>query len=142
VPGTGGLNLDAAAIGQVHQAMSSGKLTAVALAQSYLERIEAIDRQLNSVIAVHPAALADAEASDARGRDGGPARALEGIPILVKDNIAVTGLPTTAGSRALAASAPPDAPLVTRLREAGAIVLGKTNLSEWANFRDEHPTSG
>ncbi len=122
--------------------MSAGELTALALTQAYLDRIEAVDGLISSVVAVHPAALADAQASDERRRDGAPPRRLEGIPVLIKDNIAVTGLPTTAGSRALAASDPTDAPLIGRLRDAGAIILGKTNLSEWANFRDEHPTSG
>ncbi len=122
--------------------MSSGELRALALTQAYTERIETLDPLIGSVIALHPHALAEAAASDARRLEGTQPRALEGIPVLVKDNIAVAGLVTTAGSRALARSAPPDAPLVSRLRSAGAIILGKTNLSEWANFRDEHSTSG
>ncbi len=142
MPATGGLNLDAATIAQLHQALSSGELTALALAQAYVERIDTLDPLIGSVIALHPDALTDAATSDARRLEGRPPRALEGIPVLVKDNIAVAGLATTAGSRALAGSAPPDAPLVGRLRSAGAVILGKTNLSEWANFRDEHSTSG
>ena len=142
MPATGGLNLDGLTIAELHGAMASGELTAAGLTLAYLERIDALDAQLGSVLAVHPDALADAEASDARRRAAGPPRPLEGIPVLVKDNVAVAGLPTTAGSRALLESIPPDAPLVSRLRDAGAIILGKTNLSEWANFRDEHSTSG
>jgi amidase len=142
VPAAGGLNLDAVTIAELHAAMASGQLTATALTQAYLERIDALDAQLGSVLAVHPVALADAEASDARRSAGAPPRPLEGVPVLVKDNVAVAGLPTTAGSRALLESMPADAPLVSRLHDAGAIILGKTNLSEWANFRDEHATSG
>jgi len=138
----GGLNLDAVTIAELHGAMASGQLTARALTLAYLERIDALDAQLGSVLAVHPDALADAEASDARRRAGGTPRPLEGVPVLVKDNVAVAGLPTTAGSRALLDSMPADAPLVSRLRDSGVIILGKTNLSEWANFRDEHSTSG
>ncbi len=138
----GGLNLDAVTIAELHGAMASGQLTARALTLAYLERIDALDAQLGSVIAVHPDALADAEAHDARRRAGGRPRPLEGVPVLVKDNVAVAGLPTTAGSRALLESMPADASLVGRLRDAGAIILGKANLSEWANFRDEHATSG
>jgi amidase len=142
VPAAAGLNLDALTIAELHDAMASGQLTAAALTQAYLERVDALDAQLGSVLAVHPIALADAEASDARRRAGAGPRPLEGVPVLVKDNVAVAGLPTTAGSRALLGSMPADAPLVGRLRDAGAIILGKTNLSEWANFRDEHSTSG
>ena len=142
MPAAGGLNLDAASIAELHGAMASGELTADGLTRAYLERVDALDAQLGSVLAVHPDALADAEASDARRRAGAPPRPLEGVPVLVKDNVAVAGLPTTAGSRALLESMPADAPLVGRLRDAGAIILGKTNLSEWANFRDEHSTSG
>jgi len=142
VPAAGGLNLDTVTIAELHGAMASGQLTAAALTQAYLDRIDALDAQLRSVLAVHPVALADAEASDERRRAGARPRPLEGVPVLVKDNVAVAGLPTTAGSRALLESMPADAPLVSRLRDAGAIILGKTNLSEWANFRDEHSTSG
>jgi amidase len=142
VPAAGGLNVDAVTIAELHGAMASGQLTAAALTQACLERIDALDAQLGSVLAVRPVALADAEASDERRRAGARPRPLEGVPVLLKDNVAVAGVPTTAGSRALLESMPADAPLVSRLRDAGAIILGKTNLSEWANFRDEHSTSG
>jgi amidase len=97
---------------------------------------------LHAVISVSPQAAAEARASDearARGAAPGP---LAGIPVLIKDNIAVAGMPATAGSPALAEADQDEAFLVTRLREAGAVILGKANLSEWANFRSSHSTSG
>lgn len=120
--------------------MSTGP-TAVEATQACLDRIAAVDGALHSVLAVLPDALEQAARSDAHRREHG-ARPLEGVPVLVKDNIAVTGAPTTAGSRALAGSRPDDAPLVTLLRDAGAVIVGKTNLSEWANFRSTGSTSG
>ncbi len=140
--GPGGIDLDTVTVASLRQGLASGAFTAAELTACYLDRISRLDPVLRAVIAVHPQALAAAEASDAARRDGRPPRPLEGIPVLVKDNIAVTGLPTTAGSLALAGSAPPDAFCVTRLREAGAVILGKANLSEWANFRSERSTSG
>jgi amidase len=109
-----------------------------------LARIDEVDGLVNSVCTPHPGALAQADVLDAEtaaGRSRGP---LHGRAILVKDNIDTADLPTTVGSMALADAAPPaqDAPLVTRLREAGMVVLGKTNLSEWANIRDGSSTSG
>lgn len=127
--------------------LADGRLTAVALAQHYLTRIAAVDRagpQLRSVIELNPEAEAIAAGLDAEraaGRLRGP---LHGLPVLLKDNIA-TGdrMATSAGSIALAgAPAARDATLVTRLREAGAVILGKTNLSEWANFRGKASVSG
>ena len=127
--------------------MASGELTAHSLATAYLERIEKVDRagpELRSVIELNPEALAIAQERDrerAAGRVRGP---LHGMPVLVKDNIA-TGdrMSTSAGSLGLdGARAPADAPLVARLREAGAVILGKTNLSEWANFRSSNSVSG
>ncbi|WP_397573718.1 amidase [Silanimonas sp.] len=126
--------------------MAAGRFTSADLVDAYLARIAAIDDSgptLNAVIALNPAARADAEALDAEraaGRLRGP---LHGIPVLVKDNIDVAGLPTTAGSLALANHVPADdATLVASLREAGAVILGKTNLSEWANFRSTNSISG
>jgi amidase len=109
-----------------------------------LDRIEAIDPIVNSVCTVNPAALDEAEAQDAEAAAGRSAGPLHGVPILIKDNIDTSDLPTTAGSLALADAPPPagDAELVRRVRAAGMVVIGKTNLSEWANIRDEASTSG
>lgn len=136
-----------ATITQVGQQMAAGRLSARSLAAAYLQRIEAIDRagpKLNSVIELNPDALKIAGELD-RERKAGHARGpLHGIPILLKDNIATADrMQTTAGSLALVgAKAPRDAALVTRLRSAGAVILGKANLSEWANFRSTRSTSG
>jgi amidase len=108
-----------------------------------LARIEDLDPRIRSVCATNPHALAEAETAD-RERAAGHIRSpLHGRPVLIKDNVDTAGLASTAGSLALA-DAPPavDAALVRRLRDAGMVVLGKTNLSEWANIRDEHSTSG
>lgn len=116
--------------------------TAEAVTQGYLDRIAAVDDagpMLNAVLALNPNALADAKALDA-GASKGP---LHGVPILLKDNIDTLDMPTTAGSLALKDNATGrDSPLVARLRAAGAVILGKTNLSEWANFRSGSSTSG
>ncbi len=125
-------DLDGVTIPWLQREFAAGTLTPLEVVDAYLDRI---DRSLvNAVIALNPSAR-----DEARTAPDGP---LHGIPFLIKDNIAVSGLPTTAGSLALAASNPPDAPLITRLRAAGAIVLGKVNLSEWANFRSTRSTSG
>ncbi|GAC1308326.1 MAG: amidase [Vulcanimicrobiaceae bacterium] len=127
--------------------LARGRVTSETLVRAYLARIAALDASgpsLHSVIALDPHALADARARD-RERGAGNVRGpLHGIPILIKDNIeAADGTPTTAGSEALARNvATHDAPVVRRLRAAGAIVLGKTNLSEWANIRSSHSISG
>ena len=136
-----------ATIDDLQRRMAAGELTSRALTAAYLERIEEIDRgepKLNSVIEVNPEALAIAEKLDAERRSGRVRGPLHGIPILIKDNIATADfMQTTAGSLALIGHKPPrDAHLVTRLRDAGAVVLGKTNLSEWANFRGERSISG
>ena len=109
-----------------------------------LDRIESVDVHTNAVCTLHPDALDQAEARDAEAADGRRRGPLHGVPVLVKDNVDTHDLPTTAGSLALAAAPPPaqDAPLVRRMREAGMVLLGKTNLSEWANIRDERSTSG
>src|SRR5882672_9961010 len=140
-------DLDEATIADLQQRMASGRDTARSIAEQYLARIDAVDRAgpaLHSVIETNPDALAIADRLDAErtaGRTRGP---LHGIPILLKDNIATADrLMTTAGSLALAGVTPPkDAFIVGRLREAGVVILGKTNLSEWANFRSTHSTSG
>lgn len=134
-------------ISVMQERMAAGTLTSEALVRDYLARIAAIDDagpMLNAVIASFPDALEQARAMDAEraaGRVRGP---LHGIPVLIKDNIEAAGpLPTTAGSLALADNVTGrDAPLVARLRAAGAIILGKTNLSEWANIRSSESTSG
>lgn len=133
-------------VAALQQAMTQGTLTSAALTSYYLDRIAALDDagpRLNAVIALDPSALeqaAERDAERARGEQRGP---LHGIPVLLKDNIDVAGLPTTAGSLALASHRPAkDAPLVARLRAAGAVILGKTNLSEWANFRSTRSSSG
>lgn len=108
-----------------------------------LGMVEDVDPLIRSVVAVNSHALAEAEAMDHEREQGRERSPLHGRAILVKDNVDTAGLATTAGSLALAHAPPPsDAPLVRRLREAGMVVLGKTNLSEWANIRDEHSTSG
>jgi amidase len=139
--------LEEATIAGLQEAMARGELTARSLAEAYLARIAALDAggpAINSVIEANPEALQIADALD-RERKGGTTRgALHGIPILLKDNID-TGdrMQTTAGSLALVgAPAPRDAFVAERLRAAGALILGKTNLSEWANFRSTHSTSG
>jgi amidase len=129
-------------VAELRRAMSDGHLTAAALTQHYLKRIEELNPVLHAVIAVNPDALAEAAASDEAWECGRPRGPLEGIPVLVKDNVQVAGMPTTAGSPALLSSCPPDAFIVSRLRAAGAVILAKANLSEWANFRSTHSSSG
>lgn len=137
------LNLDRATIPSLQRRMDRATLTAVELTEAYLARIRTLDGKLNSVLAVNRAARAQAAASDRR-REGGRVRGpLDGIPVLLKDNVDTAGMPTTAGSRALLPGRPPrDAALVRVLRAAGAVILGKANLSEWANFRSTASTSG
>jgi len=120
-------------------AFSSGD-SAVANTRAALARIEAVEPKVNAVIAVDPTAMEQARALDSAARRG----PLHGMPIMIKDNIEAKGtLPTTAGSLALANNVTNrDAPLVARLREAGAVIVGKTNLSEWANIRDDNSISG
>jgi Asp-tRNAAsn/Glu-tRNAGln amidotransferase A subunit and related amidases len=134
-------------IQELREAMTSGKHSARAITKSYLERIEEIDRrgpQLKSVIEINPDATAIAEALDRERKERGTRGPLHGIPVLIKDNIDTADkMKTTAGSLALVESKPlRDAFVAQRLREAGAVIIGKTNLSEWANFRSTHSTSG
>jgi amidase len=140
IPGTA-IDAAGATVAALRAALAAGSLTARGLTSFYLSRIERLDPPLHSVIGVSGDALAEAQACD-EVLASGTARPLEGIPVLIKDNIAVRGMPATAGSPALAGAEQGDAWLVTRLREAGAVILGKANLSEWANFRSSHPTSG
>jgi amidase len=133
-------------IEELQQAQRSGVADARALTRLYLARIEAVDDagpRLNAVIEINPEALAEAAARDAERRAGKVRGPLHGIPVLLKDNIDARPMATTAGSLALAGHRPDrDAFLVQRLRRAGAVILGKTNLSEWANFRSDRSTSG
>ncbi|MBS1825878.1 MAG: amidase [Acidobacteria bacterium] len=144
---TPAFELNELTIPDLQKAQQSGRFTARRLTQLYLERIAAIDQRgpaMRSVIEVNPDALSIADGLD-KERKGGRIRGpLHGIPILVKDNIDTAGrMRTSAGSLALAESiAAKDAPAVARLRNAGAVLLGKTNLSEWANIRSPHSTSG
>jgi len=139
--------LNEVSIEQLQQKMERGEYTSRRLAELYLERIREVDRQgvkLNSIIELNPDALAIAEQSDQERKDGKVRGPLHGIPFVVKDNID-TGdrMMTTAGSLALSGHrAAEDAPIVRQLREAGAVLLGKTNLSEWANFRSGRSSSG
>jgi amidase len=136
-----------ASVAQLQEAMTQGRITSRALAARYLARIKSVDKagpRINAVIEVNPDALAIAEALDRERKAKGPRGPLHGIPVLIKDNIGTADrMETTAGSLALVGSRPPrDAFIVAKLREAGAVILGKTNLSEWANFRSTRSTSG
>jgi amidase len=136
-----GIDVDRTTIPQLESLMNRHRLTSVQLTQFYLRRIRQLNPSLHAVITVSPTALADARAADTARRHG-DRRPLLGIPIIVKDNIDTTGMPTTAGSWALAGSTPPDAFIVQRLKAAGALIIGKANLSEWANFRSSVSSSG
>ena len=134
-------------IHELQALMMSGEATAYSLAESYLERTEHYDRQgptLNAVIELNPDALQIAAALNQERRESGARGPLHGIPVMLKDNIDTADkMMTTAGSLALEGSRPKqDAPLVSNLRNAGAVILGKTNLSEWANFRSPRSSSG
>jgi amidase len=133
-----------ATVADLQTGMQSGRWTARRIAEEYLARIDGIDKQVHAVIETNPDALAIADKLDAERKATGPRGPLHGIPVLIKDNIATADrMQTTAGSLALVGSlVPRDAFIVTRLRAAGAVILGKTNLSEWANFRSTHSSSG
>ena len=140
-------NIVEASIADLQAAMTAGSLTSKKLVTEYLARIKAVDKagpNLNAIIELNPDALAIADALDRERKAKGPRGPLHGIPVLLKDNIATADkMQTTAGSLALVgAKSPRDAFLVARLREAGAVILGKTNLSEWANMRSIRSTSG
>ncbi|HEX3590744.1 MAG TPA: amidase [Pseudonocardiaceae bacterium] len=136
-------DLDSATIPELNRLFDKGELTSVDLTAAYLDRIRTVDPLLRSVLFVDPTALLQAADSDRRRAAGETLGPLDGIPVLLKDNIDTRDMPTTAGSRALLVAPPlQDAFLVRRLRAAGAVIIGKTNLSEWANFRSTHSTSG
>ena len=135
-----------ASVADLQRQLAAGSLTSRALVQAYLDRIAAIDAAgptLRSVIERNPDALKEADALDAERKAGKSRGPLHGIPVLLKDNIDAVPMANSAGSLALADHRPKaDAFLVAKLREAGAVILGKTNLSEWANFRSTRSTSG
>lgn len=139
---------DEITIDQLQAGMKSGKYTARSITEKYLERIQDVDQQgpkLNSIIELNPDALEIAEALDRERKEKGARGPLHGIPLLIKDNIDTADkMMTTAGSLALvgAPKPPRDSFVAQQLRKAGAVILGKTNLSEWANTRSSHSTSG
>ncbi len=137
-------NIEEISIQNMQAQMESGSLTARSLCEGYLDRIEQLDGKVNSVIELNPDVLEIADRLDEERKTGKVHGPLHGIPILIKDNIATKDrMQTTAGSLALEGSiVPRDAYLVKKLRKAGAIILGKTNLSEWANFRGKNSVSG
>src|SRR2546427_3533498 len=139
--------LEEATIGQMQEGMRAGRYSARGLCEQSLSRIEAVARRgpaIRAVLETNPDAIAIADSLDAERRAKGPRGPLHGIPVLIKDNVATADrMATTAGSLALVgARAPRDAFVAERLRAAGAVILGKTNLSEWANFRSSHSSSG
>jgi amidase len=139
--------LDESTITELQDRMKSGKFTARSLVEKYTTRIEEIDKRgpaVNAIIEMNPDAPSIAEALDRERKAQGPRGPLHGIPVLIKDNIDTADhMMTTAGSLALMGSKPPkDSFVAQRLRAAGAVILGKTNLSEWANIRSSHSTSG
>lgn len=139
--------LDETTVVALQDGMKSGQFTARSIAQKYLDRIAEIDKQgpaINSVIEVNPDALSIADSLDDERKSKGPRGPLHGIPVLIKDNIGTHDrMMTTAGSLALSGFTPTkDSAVARHLREAGAVILGKTNLSEWANFRSTHSSSG
>jgi amidase len=139
--------LEEATIPQLQDGMKSGKYTAQSLVEKYLARIDEIDKRgpaVNAIIELNPDALSIAKALDQERNGKGARGPLHGIPVLIKDNIDTADrMMTTAGSLALVGSKPPkDSFVAQRLRAAGAVILGKTNLSEWANIRSSHSVSG
>lgn len=144
-----GRELEEITVAELQEGLRSGKWTSVSLTQSYLERVHALDSsgpKLNSVIEINPDAEQIAAHADADRKGGKVHSALHGIPVLIKDNIATADkMQTTAGSLAMVGAGAPgnkDAFVAAQLRRAGAVLLGKTNLSEWANLRSSHSTSG
>lgn len=139
--------LEDVSIAELQEGMRTGKYTARSLAEKYLERIDEIDKEgpaLHGIIELNPDALDIADALDKERKEKGERSPMHGIPIVIKDNLDTADkMATTAGSLALVGSKPPsDSFAVQQLRRAGAVILGKTNLSEWANIRSGHSTSG
>ena len=147
VPGVKPFELDEITISSLQDGMKSGKFTARSLVEKYSARIEEIDKNgpaINSVIELNPDALSIADSLDQERKAKGPRGPMHGVPVLIKDNIDTADkMMTTAGSLALVGSKPgQDSYVAQKLRTAGAVILGKTNLSEWANIRSSHSTSG
>ncbi|MFT3909194.1 MAG: amidase [Ferruginibacter sp.] len=145
--GTGDFALNEATIDMLQQKMQTGEFTSRSITELYLKRIDAIDKagpKLNAVIEINPDALAIADSMDKERKAGRIRGALHGIPVLIKDNINTADkMMTTAGALALVGNmVSKDAFIIQQLRAAGAVLLGKTNLSEWANFRSTRSTSG
>jgi amidase len=140
--GRSGIDVRDVTVARLSQALASGLLTATELASFYLARIERLNPGLRAVISVGTDVAGQAAAADRARAAGSALGPLAGIPVLVKDNISAEGSPATAGSPALLGTAAADAFCVTRLRAAGAVILGKANLSEWANFRSTQSASG
>jgi len=140
------LGLEEITVTELSERYESGDLSTRQVVQAYLDRIEAIDKRgpaLNSILTINPNALDIADRLDRERQDGNVRGPLHGVPILLKDNIDTGDMPTTAGSFFLEGSIPPnDAFIVSKLRDAGAVILGKTNLSEWANFHSSFSSSG
>lgn len=146
-PGIKPFELEEVTITELQDGMKSGRFTARSLVEKYTKRIEDIDKRgpaVNAIIEMNPDALSIAQELDRERKDKGPRGPLHGIPVLIKDNINTADrMMTTAGSLALVGSKPAkDAFVAQKLRAAGAVILGKTNLSEWANIRSSHSTSG
>jgi amidase len=140
--GTTPISAGTATLERLAAALAGGSLSAAELTAFYLARIATLNPDLHAVITVSPSAPDEAAASDRRRAQSGGLGRLDGIPVLIKDNVSADGMPATAGSPALERAAAFDAFLVRRLREAGAVILGKANLSEWANFRSRPSCSG
>ena len=137
--------LEEMTVTELQDAMRTGKMSAGEITQKYLERIAVIDKKTNSIIEINPDALKIAEESDRERKNGKLRGALHGIPVVIKDNIDTADkMKTTAGSLALLDAPTPkqDASVAEQLRKAGAIIIAKTNLSEWANFRSTNASSG
>jgi amidase len=147
IPDVKAFELEEITISQLQDGMKSGKFTALSLVEKYSARIDEVDKHgpsVNAIIEMNPEAHAIADALDLERKSKGPRGPLHGIPVLIKDNIATADhMMTTAGSLALVGSKPAkDSFVAQKLRAAGAVILGKTNLSEWANIRSSHSTSG
>ncbi|HXM36750.1 MAG TPA: amidase [Pyrinomonadaceae bacterium] len=147
VPAPKAFEFDEITIAQLQEGMRSGKFTSLSITEKYLQRIKDIDTSgpaINAIIEINPEAQAIARTLDRERKEKGSRGPLHGIPVLIKDNINTADrMMTTAGSLALLGSTPAqDATVAQKLRDAGAVILGKTNLSEWANFRSSHSSSG